>query len=150
MKSTPYMNTKLYKKVHSLATEMLLAADEEDDERFISYYQELKTLCGEYEDKAENHPVQWETLADFTEDVTEAMTIYQKALTYAQSINANDYIASISYAMALLFKEQNETEQAVNSALQAENHAAKTEDQQLQREIKQLLKNCRKPASQSS
>ncbi len=140
MNTTTYMSTKLYKKVHSLATEMLLAADEEDDQRFNTHYEELKTLCGEYEDKAENHPVQWETLADFTEDLTEAMAIYEKALSFAQSINANDYIASISYAMALLFKEQDEKEHAVNSALQAGKYAAKTEDQQLQREIKQLLK----------
>ena len=88
MNTTTYMNTKLYKKVHSLATEMLLAADEEDDQRFVDYYQELKTLCEEYQDKAENHPVQWETLADFTEDVTEAMGLYDKALTFAQSISA--------------------------------------------------------------
>ena len=47
MNTTTYMNTKLYKKVHSLATEMLLAADEEDDQRFIDHYQELKTLCEE-------------------------------------------------------------------------------------------------------
>lgn len=119
---------------------MLLAADEEDDERFINYYQQLKTLCDEYEDKPENHPVQWETLADFTENITDAMAIYKKAMDYAQSINANDYIASISYAMAMLFKEQDEKEQAVDSALIANKHAAKTEDQQLQREIKQLLK----------
>jgi hypothetical protein len=122
---------------------MLLAADEEDDERFINYYQQLKTLCDEYEDKAENHPVQWETLADFTEDITEAMAIYQKAMAYAQSINADDYIASISYAMAMLFKEQDKKEQAVDSALIADKHATKTEDQQLQREIKQLLKTLR-------
>lgn len=143
MNTTTYMNTKLYKKVHSLATEMLLAADEEDDQRFVDYYQELKTLCEEYQDKAENHPVQWETLADFTEDVTEAMGLYDKALTFAQSISANDYIASISYAMALLFKEQEEKEQAVESALQANQYATKTEDEQLQREIKQLLKSLR-------
>jgi hypothetical protein len=71
------------------------------------------------------------------------MGLYDKALTFAQSISANDYIASISYAMALLFKEQEEKEQAVESALQANQYAAKTEDEQLQREIKQLLKSLR-------
>ena len=143
MNTNPYMSTKLYKKVHSLATEMLLAADAEDDERFFKYHQELKDLCDEYENKDENHPVQWETLADFTEDAAEAMAIYQKALARAEQINAGDYIASICYAMAQLFKEQEDMEQALSYALQANDYAAKTEDQELQREVKRLLKTLR-------
>ena len=45
--------------------------------------------------------------------------------------------------MAQLFKEQDDMEQALSYALQANDYAAKTEDQELQREVKRLLKTLR-------
>ena len=90
------MNTKLYKKVHTLATELLEAAENDDGELFSRHYLELKTLCDDNENSDKNHPVQWETLADFTEDLQQALAYYQKALGYAEKIDAKDYMASIS------------------------------------------------------
>ena len=133
------MNTKLYKKVHTQAIEMLKAADSEDDANFQRLYEELKELCEEHEDTEKNHPVQWETLADFTEDEALALDIYTKALDYAQAIEARDYMASICYAMALIYKE-NDAEQALKSAKQAATHAENIEDKELQREIRALVK----------
>ena len=134
------MNTKLYKRVHTLATEMLKAADEDDSQQFNDFYAELKTLCEDNEASDKNHPVQWETLADFTEDVEAALPIYEKALGYAEAIKARDYKASIHYAVAILYRELGDVESALDRAKQADICAAKTEDQELQREIKGLLK----------
>jgi hypothetical protein len=143
------MNTKLYKKVHTQAIEMLQAVDAEDDTAFDRLYDELKVLCEEHEGGDKNHPVQWEALADFTEDVVPAMVYYNKALNCAQAIEAHDYIASIAYSVAVLLKDdeslqdENNREQALAMAKLANKSAANTEDRELQREIKALLKTFR-------
>lgn len=133
------LNTKLYKRVHTLATEMLEAAQSGDELVFTGLYQELQTLCSDNETSEKNHPVQWETLADFTEDVPEALGHYKKALESAEAINAKDYMASISYAMAMLLKEEGAIEEALVLAQQADQKAAKIEDKELQQEIKTFL-----------
>lgn len=54
------MNTKIYKKVHTLAIELLKADDKEDEQAFTRLYQELKALCYDNEgNETKNHPVQW-------------------------------------------------------------------------------------------
>lgn len=134
------MNTQLYKQVHTLATALLAAAENEDDTTFNQLYQQLQALCDEHEgDEHKNHPVQWETLADFTEDSTAALLIYQKALAYAVVIKAKDYAASINYAMALLLRDEGDSEQALHLAEQASDYAVKIEDEELRREINTLL-----------
>ncbi|KKK65785.1 hypothetical protein LCGC14_2970630, partial [marine sediment metagenome] len=71
------MNTKLYKQVYALAAELLEAAEADDDPLFDRLYEQLRALCYEHEaDEVKNHPVQWETLADFTGDCSEALDIY--------------------------------------------------------------------------
>ncbi|WP_206045392.1 hypothetical protein [Oceanicoccus sagamiensis] len=140
------MNTKLYKQVYALAGEMMDAAESDNDALFDRLYQQLKTLCEEHEgDTVKNHPVQWETLADFTGDCAEALLIYQKALAYAEAIDAYDYIVSINYAMALLlfeeadFPDEHRLEKALAAAQVADSLADKVNDEELQREIKNLL-----------
>ena len=134
------MNTKLYKKVHTLAIELLKAADEENDQRFEQFYAELKAICYDNEaDEIMNHPVQWETLGDFTEDGEEALAFYQKALDYAQAIDAKDYAASTSYAMASILQEAGDNERALELAKLAHNMASEGPDAELRKEIKALL-----------
>ena len=134
------MNTKIYKQVHRLAIQLLNAADEENDKVFDELYAELKNLCETNEaDETTNHPVQWETLADFTQENELALSYYDKALNYAKAIDAKDYIASISYAMAKILLESNEKEQALELAKQAHNAAASGNDAELKKEIKGLL-----------
>ncbi len=135
------MNTKLYKKVHTQAIELLKAADAENDEMFQKLYEELRQLCVDNEtvDRM-NHPVQWETLADFTEDSDQAQLYYQKALTSAKEVQANDYLASIYYALAQIQCELNNSKEAVELAVLANKHAAKIADKELKAEVKALLK----------
>jgi len=133
------LNTKLYKKVHSLAEQLLKAAQKEDVSTFDNLYKELNVLCLENEGNEKNHPMQWETLADFTEDSDEALVIYKKALALADATSAHDYIASINYAMAIMLKECGENEHALQAVQQASKQVGKIGDSTLQQEITDLL-----------
>jgi len=133
------LNTKLYKKVHSLAEQLLKAAQKEDVSTFDNLYKELNTLCLENESNEKNHPVQWETLADFTEDSDEALVLYKKALAFAEETSAHDYIASINYAMAVMLKECGDNAQALLAVQQANTQLDKIGDSGLQQEITDLL-----------
>ena len=74
------INTKIYKAVYELAEKLMRAADKEDREAFDSLYAELKAICIENENTDKDHPEQWETLADFTEELDDALVGYEKAL----------------------------------------------------------------------
>lgn len=135
------MNTKIYKQVHTYAIELLKAADSDDEVRFMAIYTELKALCEDHEaDAVKNHPVQWEALADFTDETEEALPIYQKALDYAKVIHAHDYIASIAYSMAMLLNESGQVDNARQLALTAKESVGNVTDNELKREIIALLK----------
>ena len=135
------MNTKLYKKVQDLAADLMQAAEQENDTAFENMYAELQALCESNEaDEHKNHPVQWETLADFTEDFDEALVIYEKALALSHLRKTRDYSASIQYAMALLLNDMDRKEDALERITLAQASANKIEDAELQREIHQLLK----------
>jgi len=138
------MNTKIYKKVHTLAIELLKAAENDSADTFNTYYGELKALCEDNEqDDSKNHPVQWETLADFSEDMDLAITLYIKALAYADAIDATDYLASINFALATIYHDREQPELALQHALQGNTHAKNIVDKELQKEIKALLKSMR-------
>ncbi len=134
------MNTKIYKKVHSLASDLMKAADREDEKSFYGFYDQLQTLCEENEqDKVKNHPVQWEALADFTDDLGKALGLYEKALALATDTNALDYLASINLSMARLLLETNQTEQATEHAKNAQVQAKNLGDNELCRDIDNFL-----------
>ena len=124
------LSTKLYKRVHTLAEGLLKAAHKEDEETFNALYQELSVLCDEHENTEKNHPVQWETLADFTEESDDALALYEKALGIAEAESAHDYIASINYAMAVLLKELGEIEQALTAAKNADAQSGNISDEE--------------------
>ncbi|WP_053981885.1 hypothetical protein [Marinagarivorans algicola] len=133
------MNTKIYKSVHTLAGELMTAAHKEDQETFDSLYAVLKSICLNNEDTDKDHPVQWETLADFTEDLEAAIVIYQKALAKATAINSKDFMSSICYAMATLQLELGQHDAAVENLKSAKISANKIEDKALKKEIAELL-----------
>jgi hypothetical protein len=135
------MNTNLYKQVHRLAIELLKAADENKQTSFNTHYARLKQLCDDnIEDEHKNHPVQWETLADFTEDLDEALVIYQQALDYAILREAIDYQASISFSMAQLFNETENFDAAYEKSQSAKALCEKIDDSELLREVLALNK----------
>lgn len=133
------LNTKLYKSVLNLAGELVDAAQRKDQKRFDRLYTQLKTLCIENENSDKDHPVQWETLADFTDEFADAVALYEKALVKATAINAKDYMSSISYSLATMHIELGQTGEAISALENAKVSANKIADKELKAEIDELL-----------
>lgn len=133
------MNTKIYTHVHSLAEELMAAVQKKDQVRFDKSYQELKQVCDDNDNTDKDHPVQWETLADFTDDLELAITIYDKALAKAQEINSKDFLSSIAYSTALLKLELGEKDSAIEYLEKAKVSSNKIVDKELKAEIHDLL-----------
>ena len=133
------MNTKIYKSVHTLAEQLMKAASKEDREAFDSLYAELEAICVDNEDTDKDHPVQWETLADFTEELEDALAGYAKAMEKSVAINSKDYMSSIAFSMATLQIEIGQTDAALKNLKDAKISANKIEDKDLKIEIDTLL-----------
>ncbi len=133
------MNTKIYKQVLSLADNLMAAAEANNQTKFDGYYLQLRQLCEENANTDKDHPVQWETLADFTEDLDLAITIYEKALRKAEAINAKDFQSSIGYSMATLKIELGNKTGAIKDLEQAKISCNKIIDKELKAEIYNLL-----------
>lgn len=133
------MNTKIYKSVHSLAEQLLEAAGQDDRKIFDVLYAELKAICVDNENTEKDHPVQWETLADFTEELDDALLVYVKTLEKATAINAKDYMASVAFSMATLQIELGLTDVAIKSLQDAKISASNIEDKEFKKEIDELL-----------
>ena len=133
------MNTKVYKAVHDLAEQLMEAANRNDRKRFELLFSRLKAICEENENTPKDHPVQWETLADFTEELEEAITTYEKALQKSVAINNKDHMSSVAYSMATLQIELGQKNEAIKSLKNAKLSANKIEDKALKAEIHDLL-----------
>ncbi|WP_372761155.1 tetratricopeptide repeat protein [Pseudoalteromonas sp.] len=133
------MNTKLYKVVHDLAEDLMAAANNNDRAKFESLFAQLKAICEENEHTSKDHPVQWETLADFTEELEEAISTYEKALEKSIALNNKDHMSSVAYSMATLQVELGQKDEAIKNLQQAKVSANKIEDKQLKAEIHDLL-----------
>ena len=133
------INTKIYKAVYGLSEKLMAAANKNDQKAFDRLYDELKALCLEHQNSNKDHPEQWETLADFTEDLSDAVLIYQKALDKATAINSKDHMSSIGYSRAKLQIELNRTGEAIKNLQAAKISANKIEDKELKAEIDELL-----------
>ena len=133
------INTKIYKAIYTLAEELLEADRIGDQAAFDGFYADLKAICIDNENTDKDHPEQWETLADFTEDLDEALVIYEKALAKAAAINSKDHLSSIAFSMAVLQIELGQTDAAIKSLENAKISANKIEDKEFKVEIDELL-----------
>jgi tetratricopeptide (TPR) repeat protein len=133
------INTKIYKAIYTLAEELLEADRRGNQEKFDLLYAELNAICTDNEGTDKDHPEQWETLADFTEDLDAALVIYDKALAKATAINSKDHMSSIAFSMAVLQLETGEKEAAIQSLQNAKITANKIEDKEFKVEIDEML-----------
>jgi len=133
------MNTKIYKQVLLHTDHLMAAAQGQEQEKFDDHYLALKQLCEENENTDKDHPVQWETLADFTDDLTLAITIYQRALVKAEAINDKDFRSSIGFSIAALKVELGDKTGAIEYLEQAKISCNKIPDKELKAEIHDLL-----------
>lgn len=133
------MNTKIYKHVHSLAKDIMQAVHRKNQIRFDECYAELKKVCEDNEGTDKDHPVQWETLADFTDDFDLAISIYEKALVKAEAINSKDFLSSVAFAIASLQVELGDKESAIEHLENAKINSNKIADKDLKVEIDEML-----------
>jgi len=133
------VNTKIYKSVYQLSEKLMQAADDDNKALFDLRFAELKAICVDNEDTNKDHPEQWETLADFTEDLEEAVVAYEKALGKAVAVNSKDHLSSIAFSMATLQVELGQKQAAIKNLQDAKISANKIEDKDLKVEIDELL-----------
>jgi hypothetical protein len=133
------MNTKIYKSVLALTDNLMSAAQEKNQTKFDGYYLELKQLCVDNENTDKDHPVQWETLADFTDDLASAITVYKQALIKAETINSKDFCSSIGFSIAALKVELGDKTGAIEHLEKAKVSCNKIIDKELKAEIHDLL-----------
>lgn len=133
------INTKIYKSVYSLAEKLMEADKRGNQDVFNMLYTELKAICTDNEGSDKDHPEQWETLADFTEELDDALVIYDKALEKAMAINSKDHMSSIAFSMAVLQIELGQKEAAIKNLQNAKISANKIEDKEFKVEIDELL-----------
>jgi len=133
------MNTKIYKRVLFLTDNLMAAAQEENQMKFDGYYLELNQLCEEHKETDKDHPVQWETLADFTDNLALAVTIYEQALVKAEAINSKDFRSSIGFSIAALKVELGDKIGAIEHLEKAKISCNKIVDKELKAEIHDLL-----------
>lgn len=133
------INTKIYKSVYTLAEKLLEADRKGHQEAFNWLYGELEAICVDNENSDKDHPEQWETLADFTADLNEALVIYDKALEKAKAINSKDHLSSIAFSMAVIQMELGQKDAAITSLQNAKITANKIEDKEFKVEIDELL-----------
>lgn len=133
------INTKIYKSVYTLAEKLLEADRKGHQEAFNWLYGELKAVCVDNENTDKDHPEQWETLADFTADLDEALVIYDKALEKAKAINSKDHLSSIAFSMVVIQVELGQKQAAIDNLKNAKITANKIEDKEFKVEIDELL-----------
>ena len=133
------INTKIYKAVYNLSEKLMQAAKDENREAFDTLYAELNAICTDNENTDKDHPEQWETLADFTEELEDAVKGYEKALEKAIAINSKDHMSSIGFSMATLQIELGQIGAAIKNLQAAKISANKIRDKDLKEEIDELL-----------
>lgn len=133
------MNTKIYKSVHSLAETIMKAVQKKDQACFDECYEQLQQICNDHENTDKDHPIQWETLADFTDDLDLAISIYDKALLKAEEINSTDFRSSIGFSIASLKSQLGDKEGAIAHLEKAKISCNKIEDKELKADIHDLL-----------
>ncbi|MDC7826474.1 hypothetical protein PQS90_15075 [Pseudomonas sp. BLCC-B13] len=133
------MKPELYDPINELVIEIVNASEADDKKTQWVAYQALKALCESSEERGNHHPFQWETLGDFTHDKLLALSFYEKALSYANALALDEYIASICLAMAEANIALGNISAAESLATQANEAAIKTDDLELRRSISELL-----------
>lgn len=137
------MVAPLYDIVHGLALDMANASASGNEQTGSDAYDVLKELCKNEEGGELDHPLQWEALGDFSENHEEALRAYKKGLSCASKLDLPEYSASIKFALAESYFEQNDLDKAQELATEASSEADSTNDNELKVAINELLNELR-------
>jgi len=133
------MKAPLYNDILTICTEIADASAAENDELRLTACKKLQVLCATNQNSPKDHPLQWEALADFTEDGEQAMDIYEVALATAEKLKLPTFTASAYLAMAQRQVEFEEKIQALVFANKADESSQKIDNEELKAEITELL-----------
>jgi len=133
------VNPPLYEDVLQLSLDIVNASEVLNKEKEWNSYQQLKELCEINEKTTNNHPIQWEALADFTPGTEQAIYLYKKALQSSEKLGLNEYSASINLAMAERHYESGNKKLAFTLAHRAGELAESSNDTELRKEISEFL-----------
>ena len=133
------MKAPLYNDILSICQEISNASNNNNDELRLASCKKLQILCATSQGTPKDHPLQWEALADFTEDGEQAMDIYEVALATAEKLTLPTFTASAYLAMAQRQVEFEEKDKALVFANKANDAAQNIESEVLKSEIAELL-----------
>lgn len=133
------MKAPLYDEILSICQEIAQASANDNDELRLSHCKQLQALCAKNQNSPKDHPLQWEALADFTEDGDQALDIYDIAITTAAKLKLPVFVASANLAIALRHIEFEEEQQALIFANRANEAAQDIDSAELKAEINDLL-----------
>ena len=133
------MKAPLYNDILSICQEISNASNTDNDDLRLASCKKLQVLCATNQGSPKDHPLQWEALADFTEDGDQAMDIYEVALAIAEKLNLATFSASAYLAMAQRQVEFEEKEKALVFANKANDAAQTIDSKELKTEITELL-----------
>lgn len=133
------MKAPLYNDILEICQEISNASTTDNDELRVASCKKLQVLCATNQGSPKDHPLQWEALADFTEDGDHAMDIYDVALATAEKLALPTFTASAYLSMALRQVEFEEKEQALIFANKANDAAQGIDSEELKAEITELL-----------
>ena len=133
------MKAPLFDDILNISQDIAKASGNNDDTAREKHYQALIKLCATNENTPRDHPLQWEALADFTNDADQAMDIYQKGLDCAAKLQLDNASASIYLAMALRHQEMAEAENAKEMITKANDLIENITIDELKEEIIQVF-----------
>ena len=133
------MKAPLYNDILAICQEIANASANDNDELRLTSCKKLQVLCATNQGSPKDHPLQWEALADFTEDGDQAMDIYEVAIATAEKLKLPTFTASSYLSMAQRYVEFEEHEKAISFAQKANEAAQDIESDELKAEITELL-----------
>ncbi|NQY89744.1 MAG: hypothetical protein HRT51_18770 [Colwellia sp.] len=133
------MKAPLYNEILDICQNIANASAKDNDEARTSACNDLQKLCATNQNSPKDHPLQWEALADFTEDGEQAMDIYQIALAIAEQLKLETFTASVYLAMAQRQQEFEESSKALAYANLANTAAQNINSEELKQEVQEFL-----------
>ncbi|MCJ8321562.1 MAG: hypothetical protein MJK12_18155 [Colwellia sp.] len=133
------MKAPLYNEILTLSQNIASASATDDNVQRVEACKALQKLCATNQDSPNDHPLQWEALADFTEDGDQALDIYQVGLNIAEKLTLNEYSSSIYLAMAQRYQEFEESEKCLEFAQMANKTAQGIKSEELKSEISEFI-----------
>jgi len=133
------MKAPLYNEILEICQVIADASASDNDEARNEACKNLQKLCAVHQDSPKDHPLQWEALADFTEDGDLAMDIYGIALAVADKLKLPEFTASIYLAMAQRQQEFGESDKTLEFANKSAAASESIASEELKQEIKDFI-----------